>query len=191
MNTIVGYIVLLAAVIVILYVIRKWISTYNKFQYWIEKAQQKFSDVDVVMQERIDRLHALAQIVKKYDIHEYKALKDVIEARSKWSKDLPLDEKVKLAGDIENTFMHLTAVIERYPEIKGDKLHDSLLRENSRMESRLRGARKGYNKVIRKYNYRVRKFPRSIVAQVHGFKPMEYLVFEGQQPYAPKEIFDE
>jgi len=70
-------------VVVLGFSVRAWISIYNKFQYWINRAKRKFADVDVVMQERLDNIHALAQIAKKYDIHEYKALKDVIEARSR------------------------------------------------------------------------------------------------------------
>ena len=38
------------------------------------------------MQQRIDMISSLAQSIKKYDIHEYKAIKDTIEARSRWSK---------------------------------------------------------------------------------------------------------
>ena len=82
--------------------VRAWVSVYNKFQYWITRAQRKFADVDVVMQERLDNILALAQIAKKYDIHEYKALKDVIEARSKWTKDADLNEKVKAVSEVEN-----------------------------------------------------------------------------------------
>ncbi len=73
--------------------VKSLISIYNKFQYLITRAQRKFADVDIIMQERLDNVHALAQITKKYDIHEYKALKDVIEARSRWTKDAELNER--------------------------------------------------------------------------------------------------
>ena len=101
------YIVLVVIVAVILYIIKMWVTTFNKFHYWNERAKEVFSDIDVVMQERIDKIHALAQIVKKYDIHEYKTFKDVIEARSRWSKDAPLNEKVKAVQDVENNFLKI------------------------------------------------------------------------------------
>jgi len=41
--------------------VRAWISIYNKFQYWINRAKRKFADVDVIMQERLDNIHALAR----------------------------------------------------------------------------------------------------------------------------------
>ncbi len=191
LEEILPYIVLLILIIVVLYIIKKWISTYNKFHYWYERAQETFSDIEVIMQERIDKIHALAQIVKKYDIHEYKALKDVIEARSVWSKDLPLNERVKAASEVENNFFKLQAVFEKYPNLKADALHQKLLSKGSRVESRLRKARAKYNNVVRKYNTRCKRFPRSVVAKMHGFKPLEYLAFEERLPYEAKKIFDD
>jgi LemA protein len=171
--------------------VRSWISIYNKFQYWITRAQRKFADVDVVMQERLDNIQALAQIAKKYDIHEYKALKDVIEARSKWTKDAELNEKVKLASEVENNYFKLQAVLERYPNLKADQMHISLMERDSGIERRLRQTRLEYNRIAQRYNERTRRFPRNIVARVHKFNELDYLNFEGQETFAPKEIFED
>jgi LemA protein len=171
--------------------IKVWISVYNKFQYWITRAQRKIADIDVVMQERLDNIHALAQIAKKYDIHEYKALKDVIEARSRWTKDADLNEKVRQAAEIENNYLKLQAIFEKYPNLKADKLHVSLMQRDSRVEKRLRKTRLEYNKVAQEYNERTRVFPRNIVARVHKFTALDYISFEGQEKYEPKEIFED
>jgi len=171
--------------------VKGWLSIYNKFQYWITRAQRKFADVDVVMQERLDNIHALAQIAKKYDIHEYKALKDVIEARSRWTRDAELNEKVKLASEVENNYLKLQAIFEKYPNLKADKMHISLMKRDSGIERRLRKTRLEYNRVAQQYNERTRQFPRNIVARVHNFKELDYLTFEGQEAYEPKEIFED
>jgi len=170
-----------------------WITIYNKFVYWRTRAERKFADIDVIMQQRIDMLIALAQVVKKYDIHEYKTFKDVIEARSRWSKDAPLNEKVKAVQDMENNFLKIQAVFEKYPKLKADALHKSILGHGnvSRTESKLREFRLGYNRVAQKYNERVQRFPRNIVAKMHGFKLLDYLNFAGQEKYNPKEIFED
>jgi len=168
-----------------------WISIYNKFQYWINRVKRKFADVDVIMQERLDNIHALAQIAKKYDIHEYKALKDVIEARSRWTKEADLNEKVKLASEVENNYLKLQAVFEKYPDLKADKMHISLMERDSHVERRLRKTRLAYNRVAQQYNERTKIFPRNIVARVHSFNELDYLSFEGQELYEPKEIFED
>ncbi|MCK4402944.1 MAG: LemA family protein [Dehalococcoidia bacterium] len=171
--------------------VKSWISIYNKFQYWITRAQRKFADVDVIMQERLDNVHALAQIAKKYDIHEYKALKDVVEARSRWTKDAELNEKVKLASELENNYLKLQAIFEKYPDLKADKMHIALMDRDSGIERRLRKTRLEYNRVAQQYNERTRRFPRNVVARAHNFKELDYLTFEGQEAYEPKEIFED
>ncbi|PIN82984.1 hypothetical protein COV61_04430 [Candidatus Micrarchaeota archaeon CG11_big_fil_rev_8_21_14_0_20_47_5] len=99
---------------VILFILTKrWIIIYNKFVYWRTRADRKFADINVVMQQRIDMLPALARVVKKYNIHEYKALKDVIKARSRWTKDDSISEKVQAVQDIDNSFLKIQAVFER------------------------------------------------------------------------------
>jgi len=190
-STIIWLVVGLLIVIAFGLSVKAWIGIYNKFQYWITRAQRKFADIDVVMQERIDNIHALAQVTKKYDIHEYKVLKDVIEARGRWTKDTGLNEKVKLTSQIENSYFKLQAVFEKYPELKADKMHLSLMGRDSRIERRLRKTRLGYNYVAQKYNERTRRFPRNIIARAHNFTPLDYLAFEGQGKYEPKEIFED
>ena len=190
-TTIVWLVVGIVIIIILGVSVRGWISIYNKFQYWITRAQRKFADVDVVMQERLDNIYALAQIAKKYDIHEYKALKDVIEARSRWTRDAELNEKVKLASEIENNYLKLQAVFEKYPNLKADKMHVSLMEKDFQVERRLRKTRLEYNRVAQQYNERTRQFPRNIVARIHTFKELDYLTFEGQEAYEPKEIFED
>jgi LemA protein len=188
-----GIVVMVTAV----YLVRQWIDVYNKFQYWINRVKRKFADVDIIMQERLDNIQALSQIVKKYDIHEWKVLKETIEARSRWTKDTPLNEKVKNTSDIENSFLRIQAVLERYPEVKADRLHLKLMEKDSSVERRLRMTRLAYNRVTQQYNERVAKFPRNIVAGFHKFLPFDYLEFhtlspgEPQEAFEPKEIFSD
>ena len=177
--------------VLVIFLVKNWIRVYNTFQYWLTRAQRKFADVDIIMQERLDNIHALAQIVKKYDIHEYKVLKDTIEARSRWSKDAGLNEKVKMARQIEKNYLKLQTVFEKYPDLKANKLHLSLLKKDTDIERRLRKTRLSYNHVAQKYNERTRRFPRNIVARVHCFTELEYLVFEEQPTFQPREIFND
>jgi len=67
----------------------------------------------------------------------------------------------------------------------------------SNIERKLQQFRLTYNKVVRDYNERVERFPRNIVAKVHGFKTANYLTLgnkinqEQQEEYNPKELFNE
>jgi LemA protein len=178
---------------------RGWITVYNKFIYWKNKLDEKFAGIDVIMQRRADMLSALAQVAKKYSIHEYKTIKDTIEARSRWSKDTPINEKVKAVEEIENNFIKIQAVFERYPKVKADKLYQQIMGSGNitRVERKLQEFRLTYNKVVRDYNERVQRFPRNIVAKVHGFKTANYLALGNQinqgpqEAYKPKELFND
>lgn len=175
----------------ILLTARNWISIYNKFQYWINRAERKFADIDVIMQERLDNLQALAQIVKKYDIHEWKVLKETIEARGRWTKDVGLNEKVQSAAAIENSYLRIQAVFEKYPELKANELHRSLMKRDTVVEERLRRTRLEYNRVAQQYNERVKRFPRNIVAAIHKYTKLNYLNFMNQETFNPREIFND
>jgi len=185
--------ILLVFAIIVYKSIKGWIVIYNKFQYWINRTERKFEDINVVMQQRVDMINALAQVVKKYDIHEYKTLKDVIEARGRWTKDTDLNDKVKTIQELESNFFKLQAVFERYPKLMASPLHKRLMGKSSisRVESRLRKTRLEYNRVAQKYNERIKRFPRNIVASVHGYKKFDYIKFPNQEDYNAKGIFND
>lgn len=176
-----------------------WISVYNKFIYWRNKLDEKFAGIDVIMQRRSDMLIALTQVAKKYSIHEYKTIKDTIEARGRWTKDASINEKVRAAEEVENNFIKLQAVFERYPKIKADRLYKQIMGHGNitHVERKLQKFRLSYNKAVREYNERVQMFPRNIVANFYGFKIADYLelgnqINQGhQETYKPKELFDD
>lgn len=190
---IVKYVIAAIGVILLIFLIKGYIVIYNKFQYWLNKAKRKFADIDIIMQERVDKIIALAQVVKKYDIHEYKTLKDVTEARSRWTKDTNINKKINTINEMENNYVKIQAIFEKYPKLKAEALHNKMLGHSniSSTERRLREARLGYNKVAQEYNERVQIFPRNIVATIHGFRTLDYLSFPGQESYNPKKLFED
>lgn len=190
-STIIIWVIAIVIAVLLYYLIKGWIVIFNKFQYWINRAERKFADINVIMQQRVDLINALAQVAKKYSIHEYKTIKDTIEARSGWTKDPDFNKKVKTAEQIENNFLKLQAVFEKYPRVKADSLYKRLMGKGnlSRTESKCRRARLEYNQTVNKLNERINRFPRNIVAWIHGFKELDYLEFANQEHYNPKEIF--
>jgi LemA protein len=144
-------------------------------------------------------LEALGNSIKKYDIHEWKALKETIEARSRWTKDTPLEEKVRNTQEFENNYLKIQAVFEKYPDLKAYGLHEKMMGNSniSDIESQLQKVRLHYNRIAQLYNERVQRFPRNIVAKVHGFKILDYLTLgnpinqEPHKPYDPKGNFND
>lgn len=181
----------LLVVVGVISLIRWWVTIYNKFIYWTNKIDERFAGIDVIMQRRLDMLPALAQVAKKYSIHEYKTIKDTIEARSRWTKDTPLNDKVRAIEDVENNFIKIQAVFERYPQVKADRLYRQIMGRGNitNIERKLQIFRLTYNKDVRNYNQRVQMFPRNIVAKAHGFKTANYLSLGNQVNQGPQETY--
>lgn len=198
MLPIVGIVGAVIGICIAVAVIRWWVVIYNKFIYWKTKAERKFADIDVIMEQLVNMNMELTNVVKKYDIHEYKTLQNTIEARSRWSRNADINAKVRAAQEVENNFLKIQAVFERYPKLKADALHMRLLgRGNiSDMYYKLSHAKRGYNYTAQQYNQRVRQFPRSIVANASGFRVLDYYEtahtkFTGAKKYNPKGNFDD
>lgn len=160
-----------------------WISIYNKFQYWSTRAQCQFADINTVMQERLDNIYALAEIVKRYNIHEYSTLKDIIEARGILIKDIPVTELAKFLPNIDASATKLQALFEKYPELKADTLHVSLMERDSELEKGLRQTRLAFNYSVQQFNMRTRRFPENIVASAHDFTELSFLTFPQQEVF--------
>jgi LemA protein len=190
---------IIAAVIgvaIVVGVVRWWIVIFNKFIYWKTRAERKFADVDVIMEQLVNMTNDLKDTVKKYDIHEYKTIQNTIEARSKWKKDADINEKIKAAQEVENNFVKIQAVFEKYPKLKADALHIYAARSSKQVYYNLQHVKRGYNRIAQEYNQRVKQFPRSIVARYSGFAPIDYYEteqtkFKAVKEFGPKTGYDE
>ena len=105
--------------------------------------------------------------------------------------------KVKGMQAVENNFAKIQAVFEKYPKVKADHLYLETMTADRRIERKLSQFRLSYNRVAQKYNERVQRFPRSLVAKVYGFTKVEYLTLGNEvnqgphEQYDPKGIFDD
>lgn len=185
-------IILLAVslIVALIFLARWWIQAYNDFQKRYTQAERQFADVDVVIQQRLDNIYALAQTVNKYNTHEYGTFNDVTEARSHWAKEIDLNEKIRLIPEIEQAWMKLRVTAEQYPDLKAVQTQINLMERDSTVEDALRDTRFLYNVTAQDYNQLTRIFPRNIVAAVHTFRRLKYIRFPEQRAvYKPKEIY--
>lgn len=154
-----------------------WIKTYNRFVYWYVRAQQQWATIAVTMQKRVDNLVPIAEATKQYDMHEHSTLKDVITAR------MPASEP-----DFRTENVNLKALLERYPELKADKMHTTLIARTSELEDQLNQSRVAYNYSAQRYNVLINSFPNIIVASFHHFKELKYLSCQSREDYSPERI---
>jgi LemA protein len=148
------------------FAVKWWIRTYNRFVQSFVFAQQLHENIKTFLQKRSDNLLAMAEVTKRYDIHEHNTFKDTIAERGQMPKG---DDSL------------VNAVVEQYPNLQAEQLHNSLMERTSQIENELNTSRATYNQTAQKYNTEIRTFPQNIVARTHHFEALSYLDFEKQE----------
>lgn len=165
-----------------------------------ENARQAWSQVENVLQRRMDLIPNYVEIVKGYAKHEKELLTEITEARAQAGKmnitadDLENEEKfnkyIEAQNRVQSSLSRLLVVVENYPNLKANENFLKLQDELAGTENRISVERKRYNEAATEYNKALRKFPRNIMAGVGDFKRMPLFKAEEGTEKAPKISFD-
>ena len=186
------YIISIVIVILVflIYIVLKWIKIYNKFQELKTEVENQYANLKIIIQQRIVMMPELAKVAKKYSEHEYSTFTDVTKARSGLSTG-DINSRINIAQKIENNWIKLQAIFEKYPELKANEIYQRLMGDEdvSKIENRFRNAAEKYNEHVKKYNFSIRRFPQSIVAKIHHLQLIDHFTFPDVE-YGPQEFFD-
>lgn len=165
-----------------------YVSVRNGLVALEENVNQKWSEVEVQYQRRLDLIPNLVATVKGYAEHEQSTLVDLTAARTglqnsystaKQSADAaqgaPATEQDMDAYNAaqqqlsRSLSIYVNAVHEAYPDLKASDNFKEFQADLSGTESRIAKVRADYSKAVKEYNTTVRRFPTSIVASMSGF----------------------
>lgn len=159
---------------------------YNIFIGRSEKVDQRWAQVDTVLQRRLDLIPNLVKIVKGYAVHERETLAMVMEARARLLNRLSVSEgqapkseaelkgiRVALSG-MGASLGRLLAIVENYPDLKASQNFRTLQDQLEGTENRIAVERKRYNQAVLIYNRGIRRFPGNLVATLADFEPRIY-----------------
>lgn len=132
-----------------------------------EQIETSKSNIDIILQKRIDELTQLVNTVKDSKKFESEALEKIIQARNEAQ-----------SGNIEQSNVTLKAVAEQYPELKTIDLYKNVMTATSINESQLKQYRESYNNNIKNYKKYVRKWPNSNILNNIGYEIKNYKLFE-------------
>lgn len=147
------------------------ISSKNSAISLEESVNTAQSGIDVQLSNRFNKLTELAECVKQYDAHEYKALVDVITARGKQMSGAQAKECIAAFSRVE----------ERYPELKSQANYKQLMTEISLTENHLAQHKKAYNEQVRDYKRHCRSFPASLWLSIAGYEIQPYTYYEANE----------
>lgn len=172
--------------IILLVVVGLIILIYNNLNASKNRVEKSFSNIDVYLEERFDKISALLeQTLTAYD-HEEKVYTEVSALRSGIAnaKNGGINEKVKAENQISAFMTSPLMKTEAYPELKSiESLGVITANETIKSEENLSAARRQYNNNATSYNTSLTAFPTNIIANIFGFNtPYElFKVTEGKK----------
>lgn len=167
-------VIIIIVVGIVLLLVFYAIGVYNKLVNARNKVKDQFAQIDVQLKRRSDMIPNLVETVKGYAKHEENTLKEVIEARNKMTTANGINEELEASDNVSRALNKLFALSEAYPDLKANtnflKLQDDL----KETEDKLGYARQFYNDTVLTYNNLREKFPSNILANMFGFKEIDF-----------------
>ncbi|MEI6397059.1 MAG: LemA family protein [Candidatus Taylorbacteria bacterium] len=175
------------SILVIIVILVVWfVSSYNRFVTYTNRAKEAWADIDVQLKRRYDLIPNLVNTVKGYATHENSAFENVTKARAAAMGAGTLAEKgqaeTTLAGSLKSVF----AIAEAYPELKANQNFLALQTELSDTEDKIQAARRFYNGNVRDLNISIEVFPGNVISKMFKFSAMEFFQLDASEAAAVK-----
>lgn len=174
-------------ILVIMTAIVVWImGMYNGLGKSDERINERWAQVETVLQRRLDLVPQLVETVKGYAAHERETLMAVTEARARvlgvlqaTSGTAPkgrqaTQELSRAQQELAGALRRILAVAEQYPDLKASSGFLALQDQLEGTENRIAVERQRYNDTVRAYNARLRVFPSNVVGALFGYEPRVY-----------------
>lgn len=174
-------IVLIVVGAIILLFIIWYISVMNNLRRLEVKVDEALSGIDVALTKRFDALTKMLDTTKGYAKHEAETLEKVIKWRNGIPQNATLEEKQDFADSLTKVANGLNVVVERYPDLKADKLFSNLQSSIMDTEEHLQASRRLYNSNVRVLNQMIVSFPKSWVAKKIGMEKKAFFEAESSK----------
>lgn len=173
--------------------------TYNSLKDREEDVSRYWGRLQSAYQRRLDLLPRLVTVVKAGTDYEKQTLQKLAQLRGQAAQvqatpGVATGDNFKrleeAQGAMVTTLNRLIAVIEDYPNLRGDTAFRRLQDQISGTENRIRIARNDFTDAVTGYNKKVRNFPASLVAGMLGFSKKEGFTAETGAGMAPQIKFN-
>lgn len=188
---------LIVVAVVILATISWVVSSYNGLVNMDEESSRAWANVETAYQRRADLIPNLIETVKGARDYEESVLTEITSLRSQAGQaKINVDSATSpsqlqaAAGQMDSVLSRLLVVVERYPDLKATENFLSLQDELAGTENRIKVERDNYNKAVKNYNVKVRRFPSNIIAGMFGFDRKESFSADAGAENAPAVSFN-
>ena len=157
-------------VVVVLGVVGWGISTYNGLVTAQTEVETQQSNIATQLQRRSDLIPNLVNTVKAYAEHEEEIFTAVADARAKLSGANTVSEMEQANTELSSALSRLLVIVENYPDLKANQNFIALQDQLEGTENHIAVARQDYNKAVKDYNQRLRRFPSNLIAGMFGME---------------------
>ncbi|HOV70314.1 MAG TPA: LemA family protein [Clostridia bacterium] len=185
-----GAIALIVIGAVILIMILSAVGSYNSLVNLDTEIDNAQADIGTQLQRRLDLIPNLVNTVKGYAAHEQEAIDKVTEARAKLAGAKSMTEQANANSELESALSRLLVVVENYPDLKANTQFTALMDELAGTENRISIAREDYNKAVKDYNAKIRRFPSNIIANLFGFEKRDFFTPSSEATNPPVVEFE-
>jgi LemA protein len=131
---------------------------------------QSFADLDAQLQRRNDLIPNLVGAVRGILGQEQEVFGELARARASYAGADTDEEKIEAGNEISAGLGRLLVIVEAYPQLQSAQNVRDLQVQLEGTENRVAQGRRDYNGVTAEYDRAIRRFPRSIVANLFGFE---------------------
>ena len=176
-----GAIIAISIVVVLLLsvfsIVGSGIGTYNRMVNLEEDVSLAQSNVQTMMQRRLELIPDLVETTKAAAAHEEKIFEDIANARAALNSSFETGDAQAMDQANQQLSSAIDAMMlvinENYPTISASEHYTSLMDQLEGSVNRISVARENYNTAVSKYNRVIRNFPGSILAGMFGFERIE------------------
>ena len=184
------WIILAVVAVLIIAIIASLVGTYNGLVEKKAEVDQKFAQVQTVLQRRSDLIPNLVSTVKGYAAHEESVYTAIADARAALSGAKTPEEAAAANGELDSAISRLLVVVENYPDLKSNANFIALQDELAGAENRISTERGRYNEAVKEYNTAIKRFPNNIFAGMFGFTAADYFEADDDAQKVPEVSFD-
>ena len=143
------------------------ISRFNAVKPLAVRVEEAFSNCLISMQKKVGLTRDLESIAMKYATDESTVMLAA-------GRDASGGSIIDAYGESLHSVTNITALAQRYPDLKQNTIYVQLMDQLSTLEEDLQCKREEYNRCVREYITPIQQFPMALFAPVLGLEPAEF-----------------
>lgn len=167
-------IVLVVLLLVGVGIFRWYVSGYNKAVRLEEGAKTAWSNVDTMLQRRLDLVPNLVETVKAYAKQEKELFENLAKSREKYFQADTRAGKIEASNELSGLLSRLLMLQENYPQLRASENFQGLQIALEGTENRIAVARTRYNDAARQLNSYTKEFFGKFFCKKAGVEPADY-----------------